>query len=215
MPSEVRTLRKDADLTQEEAAQECGIPLRTFADYDRGETEPPADRMDHIRNVLGESPRETDEASENLPTVTSTEGEMTIPLLSVSAEAGSSSHIWEPAISRYMTIQRDIVSTETGAKPEDLAVVPVSGDSMADEITAGDRVVVVRHDQGEAIIEGAVYVWRSSRRGVILKRARWKDHETLQLISDNPKYDPITLTWDQDQDRWECLGHVVRVMSAV
>ena len=215
MTSEVRTLRKDADLTQEEAAQECGIPVRTFADSYRGAAEPPSDRMDHIRRVLSGRSPEADEVSENLPTVTSTEGEMTIPLLSVSAEAGSSSHIWEPAISRYMTIQRDIVSTETGAKPEDLAVVPVSGDSMADKITAGDRVVVVRHDQGEAIIEGAVYVWRSSRRGVILKLARWKDHETLQLISDNPKYDPITLTWDQDQDRWECLGHVVRVMSAV
>lgn len=206
-------LRKNADLTQEEAAQECGIPLRTFADYDRGETEPPADRMDHIRNVLSDT--EENEGRRSLSSATSKKGEMTIPLLSVSAEAGSSSHIWEPAISRYMTVQRDIVSTETGAKPEDLAVVPVSGDSMADKITAGDRVVVVRHDRGEPIIEGAVYVWRSSRRGVILKRACWKDHETLQLISDNSKYDPITLTWDKDQDRWECLGHVVRVMSAV
>jgi len=208
-------LRKNADLTQEEAAQECGIPLRTFADYDRGETEPPADRMDHIRNVLGKSSTGTKRLAKKARSSVSSREEMTIPLLSVSAEAGSSSHIWEPAISRYMTIQRDIVSTETGAKPEDLAVVPVSGDSMADKITAGDRVVVVRHNQGEAIIEGAVYVWRSSRRGIILKRARWKDHETLQLISDNPKYDPITLRWGQGQDEWECLGHVVRVMSAV
>jgi SOS-response transcriptional repressor LexA len=208
-------LRKNADLTQEEAAQECGIPLRTFADYDRGETEPPADRMDHIRNVLGKSSTGTKRLAKKARSSVSSREEMTIPLLSVSAEAGSSSHIWEPAISRYMTIQRDIVSTETGAKPEDLAVVPVSGDSMADEITAGDRVVVVRHNQGEAIIEGAVYVWRSSRRGIILKRARWEDHETLQLISDNPKYDPITLRWGQGQDEWECLGHVVRVMSAV
>lgn len=215
MPSRVRKLRKSADLTQEEAARECGIPLRTFADYDRGETEPPADRMRHIRNVLGSTSDGADGVEKKPPQIISSDEEMTIPLLSVSAAAGSSSHIWEPAISRYMTVQRDIVSTETGAKPENLAVVPVSGDSMADNITAGDRVIVVRHKKGEAIIEGAVYVWRSSRRGVILKRARWKDHETLQLISDNEKYDPITLAWDQDQDRWECLGHVVRVMSAV
>jgi transcriptional regulator with XRE-family HTH domain len=189
MPSEVRTLRKNADLTQEEAAQECGIPLRTFADYDRGETEPPADRMDHIRNVLGKPSTRTKRIEKKSRSSVSSREEM--------------------------TIQRDIVSTETGAKPENLAVVPVSGDSMADRITAGDRVVVVRHEDGQSIIEGAVYVWRSSRRGIILKRARWKDHETLQLISDNPKYDPITLRWGQGQDEWECLGHVVRVMSAV
>jgi len=65
MPSKVRQLRKDAGLTQEEAAQECSIPLRTFADYDRGETEPPADRMDHIRRVLGGEEKAVASVSQN------------------------------------------------------------------------------------------------------------------------------------------------------
>jgi len=58
--TEVRRLRERADLTQEEAASETGIPLRTFQGYDRGETEPPTDRMDHIRNVLGEAAGESE-----------------------------------------------------------------------------------------------------------------------------------------------------------
>jgi len=65
MPSKVRQLRKDAGLTQEQAAQECDIPLRTFADYDRGETVPPSDRMQHIRRVLGGEEREVASVSQN------------------------------------------------------------------------------------------------------------------------------------------------------
>lgn len=40
-------------MTQEEAANACNLPLRTFQSYDRGEREPPASKMDHIRSVLG------------------------------------------------------------------------------------------------------------------------------------------------------------------
>lgn len=60
MPTEVRKLRKEAGLTQSEAAKETGIPQRTFEAYDRGDTEPPSDRMDHIRNVLSENHGSTD-----------------------------------------------------------------------------------------------------------------------------------------------------------
>jgi len=51
--TETRKLREEAGLTQQEAANECDIPLRTFQAYDRGDREPPASKMDHIRTVLG------------------------------------------------------------------------------------------------------------------------------------------------------------------
>lgn len=51
--TEVRRLRRQSGLNQKEAASELGMPLRTFRAYDRGEREPPAGKMDHIRNVLG------------------------------------------------------------------------------------------------------------------------------------------------------------------
>jgi len=63
--TEVRRLRERADLTQEEAAGETGIPLRTFQGYDRGETEPPTDRMDHIRRVLGGAEKKVASVSQN------------------------------------------------------------------------------------------------------------------------------------------------------
>lgn len=137
-----------------------------------------------------------------------------IPLLSVAAEAGDSSFAWETRIRDYMRVNRSIISTETGADPDDLAVVPISGDSMEPKISAGDRVVIVRHDGG-TIIEGCVYLWRSSRRGLMLKRAHWCDDDILELISDNEKYDPIKLDWNGSQESWQCIGQVVRKLSAV
>jgi len=63
--TETRKLRQDADLTQKEAANACDIPLRTFQAYDRGDREPPASKMDHIRSVLGTEKGQVASVSQN------------------------------------------------------------------------------------------------------------------------------------------------------
>jgi len=209
IPKELKDLRYDRDLTQKEAAEMCGVSVGTWQSWEQGRHTPSAKKIDHVRSTL--NPRNNDEKTH----VKKDGGtQATLPLLSVSAEAGGSSNLWQTAIKSYMSVDRSVISTETGADPDRLAVVPVSGDSMEPTITAGDRVVVVRRGRKPSIIEGCVYVWRSSRRGVILKRANWKNSDTLILTSDNSRYSDIELNWE-GQESWECLGQVVRVMSAV
>lgn len=136
-----------------------------------------------------------------------------IPLLSSSASA-STQGIWETQIRSYMTVDRRVIQTEEGADPDRMAVIRVTGDSMAGTMRAGDRVMIVRHSDGEPIVEGVVYVWRSQHRGVIVKRAHWVDDEHLELLSDNERYSPITIHIEEAK-QWECVGRVVRVMRAV
>jgi len=209
IPRELKNLRYDQDLTQKQAAEKCGVSVGTWQSWEQGRHTPNAEKLDHVRSTLGSRNNNVRKHVQN------DEGtQTTLPLLSVSAEAGSSSNLWQTAIKSYMSVDRSVISTETGADPDRLAVVPVSGDSMEPTISAGDRVVVVRRGRNPSIIEGCVYVWRSSRRGVILKRADWRDSNTLVLSSDNDRYSDIELDWD-NQEAWECLGQVVRVMSAV
>jgi len=206
---ELKRLRNELDLNQEQAAERCDVSVGTWQSWEQGRHTPSAAKMDHVRATLNARNKDV---SEHVHKDGGTQ--TTLPLLSVSAEAGSSSNLWQTAIKSYMSVDRSVISTETGADPDRLAVVPVSGDSMEPTISAGDRVVVVRRGATPSIIEGCVYVWRSSRRGVILKRADWRDSNTLVLSSDNDRYSDIELDWD-NQEAWECLGQVVRVMSAV
>lgn len=53
MPHEIRELRKKAELTQKQAAEELGLKLNTYGSYERGERTPDYKTMDHIREVLG------------------------------------------------------------------------------------------------------------------------------------------------------------------
>jgi phage repressor protein C with HTH and peptisase S24 domain len=209
IPKELKNLRYDQDLTQKQAAEKCGVSVGTWQSWEQGRHTPNAEKLDHVRSTIGSRNNDVRKRVQK-------DGgtQTTLPLLSVSAEAGSSSNLWQTAIKSYMSVDRSVISTETGADPDRLAVVPVSGDSMEPTISAGDRVVVVRRGRNPSIIEGCVYVWRSSRRGVILKRADWRDSNTLVLSSDNDRYSDIELDWD-NQEAWECLGQVVRVMSAV
>jgi len=209
IPKELKNLRYNQDLTQQEAAEMCGVSVGTWQSWEQGRHAPSAGKMDHVRSTL-------DPRNKSVSKHVEKDGgkQTTLPLLSVSAEAGTSSNLWKTAIKSYMSVDRSVISTETGADPDRLAVVPVSGDSMEPTINAGDRMVVVRRGRKPSIIEGCVYVWRSSRRGVILKRASWQDSDTLILTSDNQRYSDIHLDWES-QEAWECLGQVVRVMSAV
>lgn len=52
--NELRQLRKQANLTQKEAAEKLDIPVRTYRAYEREERKAPYDKMDHIREVLGD-----------------------------------------------------------------------------------------------------------------------------------------------------------------
>lgn len=138
---------------------------------------------------------------------------VTLPLLSINAGASRKSDVWDVQIRSYMKVHRQTLQAETGSEPSRMAVVAVNGDSMYPTLSAGDKAVVVKHDDA-TIIEGVVYVWRSAHRGIIIKRAHWEDSKTLELVSDNDRYSPITIDVN-NHEQWECVGRVIRVMRAV
>lgn len=154
--TEVRRLRKQAGLTQEEAAAECDVPLRTFADYDRGETDPPSDRMDHIRRVLG------NEASlnENLP------DESDEPLIRYSVASDDSEDDPEIVVDpRILTLDRSLPD------PNEATAHYVSGRKMGPWMR--DRQYVLAEDCSEVESTGRYVVrWGEGERKVVIEAHR-------------------------------------------
>lgn len=52
--NEIRTVRVTANLTQKAAAEKCGVPLRTFQDWEYGKRIPPDYTRVYIINKLKE-----------------------------------------------------------------------------------------------------------------------------------------------------------------
>jgi SOS-response transcriptional repressor LexA len=225
-PSRLRSARDEAGLSQVDAvaylkSKGFQVSQKTISNWERGRTRP--------RDVDGEAVIEALKAYSGEPARGARPGagrsrqtigggrsrsSVSLPLLSISAQAGEKSSVWDTQVRSYMTIDTRILRSQTGADPERMAVMSVSGDSMEPQLRAGDQVVIVRHSDGEPVVEGVVYVWRSAHRGVIIKRAHWLDSDTLELVSDNDRYSPIRLEAGE-RDDWHCIGRVVRVLQAV
>jgi phage repressor protein C with HTH and peptisase S24 domain len=137
-----------------------------------------------------------------------------IPLVSIRANAGEGEEPFEEQVDGYVVFDREAIQRETNADPSNLAMIGVTGDSMVPTLTPGDRMLVVRHQKGEPLVSGGIYILRSSLRGIIVKRLRWTDDETIILESDNENGPTIEVDMSDDNGHnWEVLGRVVRVQK--
>jgi phage repressor protein C with HTH and peptisase S24 domain len=221
--TEVKRLREKAGLTQAEAADLLDMPKRTFESYDRGEREPPYQKMDRIRRLLGnEEAKEghgdgsrvlvlpSDKNASSEPVIRGNERRKSLPLVSVAPGASGDSDVWEVTMRDYLEMDSEVLASGTGVPVEKLAVMKVSGDSMGDTLRAGDKAIVHR-EPPESIAEGAVYVWVGEHQGVVIRRARWMSGSVLELVSDDDRYQPIQIDLTEQSD-WHCIGQIVRVM---
>ena len=141
-------------------------------------------------------------------------GPETLPLLNADAHASETGAAWEIEVESYMSVDRDILRTQSGGNPDQMAIMTVTGNSMADTINPGDQIIIVRHREGDRILQGSVYVWLNAQRGVLVKRAIWQDDGNLLLRPDNDDCPEIQVN-DIEAPSWEPIGRVFRVMRAV
>jgi len=220
--TEVKRLREKAGLTQAEAADLLDMPKRTFESYDRGEREPPYQKMDRIRRLLGNRQAKegqgdgsrvpalpSDKNASSEPVIRANERRKSLPLVSVATASGDPD-VWEVTMRDYLEMDSEVLASGTGVPVEKLAVMKVSGDSMGDTLRAGDKAIVNR-EPPESIAEGAVYVWVGEHQGVVIRRARWRSASVLELVSDDDRYQPIQIDLTEQSD-WHCIGQIVRVM---
>lgn len=194
----LRKVRDEEGYTQKRAASILGVSETTYRNYEAGRSTPqkvsPEEAVRRLRS--GEERRSA----------------VQIPLASIRANAGEGEEPFQEQVERYVTFDREAIKRETNADPSELTMVAVTGDSMQPTLNPGDRVLVVRHREGEPLIGGSIYICRSHLRGIIVKRLRWKDDQTVLLESDNDHGPSIEIDMSTDSGHgWEVLGRVVRV----
>lgn len=205
--TEVRKLRQQAGLTQEEAAEACGMPLRTMQSYDRGEREPPASKMDHIRKVLSSKIEDTSTFPDTLPTRSS--ALQVVPEI----EAGAGDEI--EVVSDGLKMPAEWIRQTYSVQPDRVCIMRLRGDSMVDTLQPGQRVVASRHEGQEPIQDGVIYGLRN-HHGFTVKRLKFdfKDgEEVIWIWPDNPKYEEQRryMSVETFHDRYDVIAKALEV----
>ena len=86
-----------------------------------------------------------------------------------------------------MAFDRHWLRTLTHARPDQLSVIKVEGDSMAPTLSSGDDILVDHADRGERLRDG-IYVLRIDDALVVKRLALHPMGRTVTIQSDNPAY---------------------------
>ncbi|WP_265562132.1 S24 family peptidase [Sphingomicrobium arenosum] len=107
--------------------------------------------------------------------------------LPIRAAAGSGAINEERSSGASFGFDRHWLRQLTGARPEELAVIQVEGDSMAPTLAAGDEILVDRSD-GAARLRDGIYVLRKDDALMVKRLALHPMGRSVTIQSDNPAY---------------------------
>ena len=132
-------------------------------------------------------------------------GTTRVPRLSIQASAGPGRLVdGEFAVGAY-SFDKAWLKGISRARPTDLSIIKVSGDSMAPTLTDGDDVLVDQSDAATHIRDG-IYVFRSNDVLLVKRVALDPTAGTLTISSDNAAYP----TWrDCKVDNVSIAGRVI------
>lgn len=195
-----------------EFARSTGVTLSTIARWRKGEAEPSRPnlvKMAEVANVslewlaTGEdiSPVQT-QGNDNEPDYTGYENIDDFRHISVSAGFGSFNK--DEDTNNKVKIE-SIWLERNRLKAKDCAMFSVDGDSMYPTLKDSEEIVVDRSKK--ELREGKIFVL--NHMGTMwVKRIR-VNYDSIELISDNDFYKPITIT-QQEAEQLSVIGQVVR-----
>ncbi len=125
--------------------------------------------------------------------------------LEVGASAGPGALTENDCVLSYIAFDSRWLRELCGARPDDLSIIRVQGDSMAPTLNNGDEIMVDRSDAATRIRDG-IYVLRRDDELLVKRVSASPSTGRLTLKSDNPAYP----TWaDLDPADLMVIGRVV------
>lgn len=198
-------------MSQDAFASAAGIPIDSYKKYEGGKMIPGGDALAGIVKMgvdvnallIGESSRSTTLHAERPHA-----GYVHLPLYDVHASAGNGTlNNLEQAVD-VLAFKEDWVRRELRARPEDLNLIYVVGDSMEPDLRSGD-IVLVDHTDTMAQREG-VYVIRMDG-ALLVKQLQRLPGGVVKVISRNPSYEtfPVDLKQLANPNGFAVVGRVV------
>ena len=218
-------MRKQLKKSQEQLAEALGISRSTYADYEKGRTEPTAslliniseyfkvDLKDLLTSDLG-SPlfqqKDLDRANLNysdvriLAITLNSFGKENIELVKVNVSAGYSIGYNNPNFIKNLP-RFNLPGLDEGS----YRAFEIMGDSML-PINSGS-IVVGRYVEGwQDLKNGNRYVVVIKNEGVFFKRILNKTSESKKVVlySDNPQYQPMVVSVVEIVEAWEIIAFI-------
>ena len=180
--TDIKKIREQLDMTQEQFAQELGTTVRTIQNWEAGKVIPKS--KEALINKLIDI---NEHSSRNISTYEEKEGydSHLVPLLPVSAMAGSLMGFSESMDPSYC---QKIRTTVDGAE----WAIQLSGDSMEPKYHSG-MYILIKKMTGSFIPWGQALVL-DTYDGIVLKEIYPSDDEDyIEAHSTNPKYPPFKI----------------------
>lgn len=221
----LRELRKEQGLTQDQLANLLGIKRSLVGAYEEGRAEPPVQNLKNISKVFGVSVddfiskkirakkginpltgqiQESDADFQGAKlkvlaiTVDSEENE-NIDFIPQKAAAGYTNGFSDPEFLKEMP-KFHLPNLPTGT----YRAFEVSGDSMM-PVTPGSILIGKFVPDISEIRDGDRMVLLTRSEGIVYKRIKKHSEKSLKLISDNPVYDPYVIPFDDIQEFWKVV----------
>lgn len=186
LASRLRSVRRDiGDPDRTDFAERVGISKNTLAFYERGERTPDASTLAIYRDRLGID-------LNWLVTGAGAPGAIglaQLPVFDIRASAGLGIPVGPERRLGAIAFDPAFLRAQ-GARPDQCSVIAASGDSMQPTIPDG-ALLVVDHSQTEPR-NGHIMVLNVGD-DLLVKRIRRRLDGRIDLISDNPAYEPETL----------------------
>jgi len=130
-----------------------------------------------------------------------------IPLYDVHAAAGSGAVVDSEHVVDFLHFKQDWIRHELHAKPADLYLIYVDGESMEPTLRPGDVILVDRRDHLQA--RDGIYVLRMDGT-LLVKRLQRLPGGIINVSSDNASYRPFDLkASDLEGTDFAIVGRVV------
>ncbi len=136
------------------------------------------------------------------------EGFVYLPLKEVEAAAGGGSLIDSERVVDVLAFREEWIRQELHARPDDLDLIYVKGDSMEPDLRAGD-IILLDHTDTRASREG-VYVIQMDG-ALLVKQLQRLPGGVVKVISRNAAYESFTVTVAsiEDPNGFAVIGRVV------
>lgn len=128
-----------------------------------------------------------------------------VPRYEVAASAGGGAFVESEQVVDYLSFRSEWVRNALGVSVNDLALINVIGDSMEPTLSDGDVVLLDMTFRG--VQDSSIYVLQLNGT-LLVKRIQHRLDGSLEVISDNQRYRPETVTGNE-ANQLKIIGRVV------
>jgi transcriptional regulator with XRE-family HTH domain len=227
--SNIKFLRKQKNLTQEELSKKIGVNRSMIGSYEEGRAKPKLSSIQIIAHYfktgvdelinkdlsLNTKPTKTKSPGKDikgsslriLSTIVDNENNELITVVPVKAAAGYLIGFSDPEyiekLPKFALPLQELSPNRT------YRIFQIKGNSM-EPITEGSYIICEYVQDWQEIKNGKTYILLTKEEGIVYKRVynRIEENGELILKSDNPEYEPYTVKIDNVSEAWKALGYM-------